>query len=121
MNGWTNWDTWNVAVALDNVYDTYIQVRLQRFHREDDLKQFVIGLSIEEAACIDEEVDFDEVNWYELLEHLTAGDEEECTDSQDTTMLQHTTSYSLWNDIRSILTQTSKNESTTPTKIDSIC
>jgi len=85
-NGWSNWETWNVALWLDNDYDLYKhwQSRASFAAMQDwsDPKQ-AKTLAIEELAAdlalnCEETPDFDDndsltdVNWEEIAESMLA-------------------------------------------------
>lgn len=72
MNGWTNWDTWNVNLWLMNGYTTCKDAERMARHAEDkhelaeELEEYCRDLGI---GSLDG-VNYDEVNWLEMAEGL---------------------------------------------------
>ncbi len=82
-NGWTNYETWNVNLWIDNEYGSYKRKQsFLRAHSEDmnesDVEQFCIdefGLKTPDGDSLSE------VNWAELCEawKYEAKEAEQCT------------------------------------------
>ena len=88
-NGWTNWETWNIALWLDNDYDLYkywqSKARFASLQSDDDPADVQKANAIEELALIlqaqvQPTPDFDDsdfgkmatVDWDEIAESMLA-------------------------------------------------
>tara|TARA_Y100000034_G_scaffold118812_1_gene159860 strand:+ start:1612 stop:1893 length:282 start_codon:yes stop_codon:yes gene_type:complete len=70
-NGWSNWETWNVNLWIDNEEDTY-------FDKEEFINNTPIDIETVEGFCrnrfpngtqdMDDASEMDKVNWSELCE-----------------------------------------------------
>ena len=86
-NGWTNYETWNVKLWLDNDEDSYIYWNDTAHGLKDasnGTAQLADQLEAEHAETLPEltgwhadflRAAFSEVNWYEIAEHLIEGAE----------------------------------------------
>ena len=62
-NGWTNWDTWNVSMWLEDEPDRYEATRALVVNGGlDDLRAFAMEF-------VEDDIDPDKVNWQELHDH----------------------------------------------------
>lgn len=43
-NGWSNYETWNVALWLDNDFDLYSDIRSSRLRTRSDISRYIKGL-----------------------------------------------------------------------------
>lgn len=71
MNGWTNWETWNVGVHFDNdegLYEEY-QYFMRRERDAQDVERFVRELL---PDGLPDMPDYDNVNWEEICEVWSA-------------------------------------------------
>lgn len=63
-NGWTNWDTWNAYLWLNN--DEYLYRTMRRAYSPNNAEK--IGTELLKEIGNPDEIDFYEVNWDEIFE-----------------------------------------------------
>ncbi len=74
-NGWTNWETWNINLWIDNEYDVWkAKVDQLRYTNPDPIseelvKEFVVEWFPHGTPDFDDFRDLLNVNWKELAEH----------------------------------------------------
>jgi len=73
-NGWTNWETWNVALWIDNdepMYRERIRWMRRRYNEitADDVEEFVRELMPNGTPDMDGAADYNKVDWSEIAEH----------------------------------------------------
>lgn len=61
-NGWSNWETWNAALWLDNDEDIY---KRSRNMEAEELEVFCRDLWAQ-AHCTPDDADLDKVDWEEI-------------------------------------------------------
>jgi hypothetical protein len=80
VEGWSNYESWNVALWFDNDYDLYtVKVEwLKRAYRVDAavVKAFVKLVLPNGTPDFDSPADYDKVNWDEVAENWKAEAEE---------------------------------------------
>jgi len=75
-NGWTNWETWNLKLWLDNDEGTYREVQriVNRAYSvdklEDELKGYVLDIMPDGTPDMDGTKDLFKVNFTEIAESL---------------------------------------------------
>jgi hypothetical protein len=79
-NGWTNWETWNVALWIDNdEYDYHYWQRIARTaaiqpegYEDDAVPELAQQLEayIQPTPDFDENDSLDDVNWEEIAESI---------------------------------------------------
>ncbi len=73
-NGWTNWETWNVALWVDNDYETYKEkqryVRIRHFRAgfEDSVKLFCNNRYPNGTPDMDNRSEMEKVNYQEIAD-----------------------------------------------------
>ena len=79
-NGWTNWETWQVPLWIDNEYTLY-QVRMAQERREEwtakTVEYFARSYMPDGTPDMDSAADYDAVNWTEIAENWNYDREEE--------------------------------------------
>jgi len=68
-NGWTNWDTWNLALWIDNTEDTYHKGRVMA-GEPDRFARWAETMCLEINQQHKEEINWDRVNVDEIREAL---------------------------------------------------
>lgn len=72
-NGWTNWETWNVALWIDNDYGTY-KAKIDALRRRiiagpETCRQWVQNLLPDGTPDFGSTADYKAVNWVEIWDH----------------------------------------------------
>lgn len=66
-NGWTNWDTWNANLWLNN--DENVHINLQDCQNSNDVKVLFID-TFDTGSNEHDGIDYGRVNWYEILDAI---------------------------------------------------
>jgi len=64
-NGWANYETWNVALYIDNDYESYqIALACKDFaqYRDRFLKQFETSYTMDDVSLFDEKLNIEELD-----------------------------------------------------------
>jgi len=73
-NGWTNYETWNIMLHIDNdewSYDAKFNFLKRRLSVDEwEAKEFACGL-FPEGTCDMSRDEMENVNWEEVAEHWT--------------------------------------------------
>ena len=75
-NGWTNWETWQILLWIDNEEYSYKEMRqfVRRNRHSQSLTKliaaFVLELYPNGTPDMDSAAEFDAVNWEEVTNHL---------------------------------------------------
>lgn len=71
-NGWTNWETWNVALWIDNEEGSYRE-KIRYFNRHecdgDNVEKFVGQIYPDGTPDMDSPKEMNGVNWDEIAEN----------------------------------------------------
>lgn len=85
-NGWSNYETWNVALWLDNEQGTYDEARDMARHARgvgalaDSLKSWIHDMAPDLGASMFSDLltaALGEVDWYEIAEHYYKDEHED--------------------------------------------
>ena len=66
-NGWTNWDTWNASLWLNNDENTYTQ--LTQCSKASEVRELFLE-SFDDGSNCHDGIDYGCVNWYEIFESV---------------------------------------------------
>lgn len=73
-NGWTNWETWNVSLWVENDETTYrAMIKARPFRTDDEVREFVEEWFPDGTPDMDHEDELQAVNWAEVRESFNEG------------------------------------------------
>jgi len=68
-NGWTNYETWNVSLWVENEEGMYLEMVKNRPFSANSAREFVESLMPDGTPDFDDTTgDYDDVNWDEIAE-----------------------------------------------------
>lgn len=73
-NGWTNWETWNTVLWLDNEYFIYQhRIEIQKKHQiwnKERIKTFFFIYFKEKTPDMENKKQMEKVNWKEIADNF---------------------------------------------------